>query len=202
MAAWNQPPPGEDGRPGDGHRPLLTARWGRGVGVRPRLRRQREGGRGAGGRPAHPRLLADPRRLGRLLVERLPIPDAAAQELRPVGHGDAGTAGSGSSDHRPGWCQHRSFPLASRCARMAARSRFTSSMSCARDSCSRSSSIICLAVTGPHGRPFSAPGSSCWRAADSAWLRIDVAGSDPSARATIPAQRPRRSRARPRGDSR
>jgi len=47
-------------------------------------------------RPGAPRrsaalvLLARARRRGRLLVERLPVGHAAAQELRPLGHGDRG----------------------------------------------------------------------------------------------------------------
>ena len=129
-------------------------------------------------------LLGDPRCLGRLLVERLPVADAAAQELWPVGHGDAGTAGSGSSDHRAGWCQQRSFPLASRCARMAARNRFTSSMSCSRDSPSRSSSIIAALRRRPRrDRPVLL---------------------DPilTRRRASPAQPSGSSAARPRGDSR
>jgi hypothetical protein len=52
--------------------------------------------------------------------------------------GQSGTTGSGSdgsgrSDHSAGWCQHSSWPVLSRCARMPCRSFLTSPISCSRD---------------------------------------------------------------------
>src|SRR5262245_15503694 len=51
------------------------------------------------------------------------------------GHGGTATAGSIRSGRRPqswGWCQHRSWPLASRCTRIPCRSRLISAISSSR----------------------------------------------------------------------
>src|SRR3546814_5679067 len=56
---------------------------------------------------------------------------------------------SGSSPHSWGWCQQRSCPLLSRCARMPSRRRFTSDINSSRLIPETSSSIAMLLTLRP-----------------------------------------------------
>ena len=87
--------------------------------------------------------------------------------------GQSGTRGigsvpSGSSPHRSGWCQHRPWPVASRCRRIPARSLCTSLMSSSQVMAAKSSSTVVVLPTsprraGPAPRSLSGVDAVTWR---------------------------------------
>lgn len=99
--------------------------------------------------------LACPRRSRCLRVQRLPVTDAALEELRPVRHDRHRVGGFRQQPPQVGVVPAQLVSHAVAVLADAVRSRLTSATSCSRDICSTSSSIVsllCCKSGGPSAR--------------------------------------------------